>query len=575
MKLVESVTALDQFGLEIKLKFNNKEKQKSFIGGLLSLFIMILIALASYNLISTVILRTGVEVSTSKEFRKEPQNLNIIDYNHTFRFQLQKAGKVLPVDDALNHVTIKGSVLRRSYDEASNSVVLSNYFEFDYKACKEVKNSIMDNYFKRHSDPSVRAKTNTFQMCPDLKDSDIPNFEVGGNPMFADDYRVILLHVYPCVSGLGRQCAAASEYTSLVSPLRIPRFTFEPDKVKNPVSEVDVFDNMGVELRRVTVYNFTLQQEVIQDESIFNFWGTTEKARFLDIESRAIDGTIRKPPTSDCTMSPGTGMFGISCDPLLSVTFQIGGTVIHQKRNFGKILNTFGEVGGMFEIIMIVFGAIFLCFKCYTKSEKQIIKEAVLEEDELEEILDFNKRYETGFENNKFKHKVVDDMLEEIQDGSRIFKDSQKMKILDQVVFKEYHKKLLLLVIYRMKTQEKIKTRMKKIEKVEKNLTLEAAFEQLKSDESGLDAMTIAINRHFLEVLGQGEGFPKLAKTTSLRKAREPALVLDEEERPQSSLIRPRYSSSNKVHPFEVGTAQKQPKQAKKSIFKKRMLQPN
>ena len=298
MKIVESIKSIDQFGLEIKLKFNKKDKQKSFIGGLLSLIIMILIATAAYSLITTVLFKKTVEVSASREFRKEPQKVNIVENNYTFQFSLIKAGKVLRVEDALKYVTIKGAILKRTYSEATNDIVLSKDFSFDFRPCKEIKNSIMDDYFGRHLDSSAESKANTFQICPDLRDSDIAKFEIGGHPSFADNYKVVLVHVYPCVSGLGRHCAPESEITDLVTPMRIPRFTFEPENVKTPVSEVDVFDQIPLALRRVTIFNFTLQQEFIEDESIFSFMGAKEKAHFLEIEVRlstAPSGTPRTP----------------------------------------------------------------------------------------------------------------------------------------------------------------------------------------------------------------------------------------------------------------------------------------
>ena len=55
MKLIEFIKSLDQFGLEIKLKFNNDDTQKSLIGGLLSLMVIILTTVAAYIMISAVV----------------------------------------------------------------------------------------------------------------------------------------------------------------------------------------------------------------------------------------------------------------------------------------------------------------------------------------------------------------------------------------------------------------------------------------------------------------------------------------------------------------------------------------
>ena len=109
---------------------------------------------------------------------------------------------------------------------------------------------------------------------------------------------------------------------------------------------------------------------------------------------------------------------------MLVVTYQIGGAVYHRKRSFGKVLNTFGEVGGIFEVTMVVFGVIFLCLKCFAKSEKQIIKEGVIDDDEVVNMLKFYKRYETGFEGKNFKERVIDEVIDESQDGFRVFKDA-------------------------------------------------------------------------------------------------------------------------------------------------------
>ena len=509
MKIKELIKSLDLFGLEVKLKFNNDDTQKSLVGGILSLMVLLLTSVAAYTLISAILFKKSVEVSTSTEYRNEAQKVNILDRGYTFQFSLIKARGVQPVDVTMKHITVKGAIYKRNYDRESSGISLSTPFLFDYVPCRDVKNSIKVKYLKRHIEPLAESKMNALQICPNLDDTDISQFVVGGNSGFADDFAVVLLHVYPCVGGPNKECVDESELEGIVSPIRIPRFTFEPEDVANPIKEVDMFDQIPLALGRLSFFNFTLRQELIEDESVYNFRPMNVKAELLEVDHKHFDAKPRTLSASPCSISPNTGIFGVSCEPLLSITFQIGGTVIHRKRNFGKILNTFGEVGGIFEVIMLVFALIFICFKCYVKGEKQIIKEGVYEEGELEKLLDFNRRYETGFEDMKLNQEIVNELLKENQDGFLMFKEVQKIKVLNEAIFEDYHKALLPLLIFRLKAKEKQKKKQKENRpKTVKNqkikLTLDEAIKKLKRINPEKSEMTSQLDKYFLKILEVG-----------------------------------------------------------------------
>ena len=433
--------------------------------------------------------------------------INIINKGYTFQFAIIKNGHGHPIDETIKHITVKGTIYKREYDRLTSGISLSTPFVFDYVPCRDVKNSFMRDYIKRHLDPFAELKITQFQLCPNLTDADIPKFVIGGNPGFADGFSVVLLHVYPCIVSSNRECIAESELEGLVNPMRIPRYTFEPENAANPIKELDLFDQIPLSLRRTSFFNYTLQRELIEDESMYSFRPVNVKAELLEVEHKYFDAKQRVPSAQPCSVSPNTGIFGVSCEPLLSITFQIGGTVIHRKRNFGKILNTFGEVGGIFEVIMLVFALIFMCFKCYVKGEKQIIKEGVYEKGELEGLLDFNRRYETGFEDMKLSQEIVNEIIEESQDGFRMFKEAQKIRLLDEVIFEDYHKALLPLVIFRLKAQkrqkkpEKNSKRLKRAKDRKKKFTLEEAMKKLKSRNPEKTELTSQLDRYFLKVL--------------------------------------------------------------------------
>ena len=196
-------------------------------------------------------------------------------------------------------------------------------------------------------------------------------------------------------------------------------------------------------------------------------------------------------------------------------TFSIGGVVYTRQRSFGKVLNTLGEVGGVSEIITISIGFIFILYKCCHLSEDKIVRQGVYPDEEYEELLDFNKRYETGFDDKKFTKEVIDESIEDNQDGFEIFRSTQKVKIMDAALLEEHQRILLPVVLFRMKAKEvkEEKERKKKgcknkvqneDTKEKKKMTMKEAFEKLKNGECDGTEVSMKINKLFMEVLGEG-----------------------------------------------------------------------
>ena len=512
MKVLNWIREHDKFGIEIKLKYNKEDTHKTLIGGFLSILVMILTLCAAYLLLSVIYSKSDVDVSTSREYRPLPQMRNIIDLGYTFKFSMFKDGQLIPAVNLRKYITIKGRIMNRRYDPIRNVMSIFPSFEFNYTLCSMVQNTIQKKYIERISDPLAEQNVQMMQVCPDIKDSDIPKFVIGGIVDSSPNFTSVNLYVYPCISEPGVVCVPESEMTQMVSPVRIPRYTFNASNVTDPVTELDSYDQVLLDLQRTSYVNYTLQQEFIQDVSQFDYFATKDKAEYLEIEERRLDLTLRTPPTGVCPPNPSAPL-GIGCQPLLVVTFNIGGVVYTRQRSFGKVLNTLGEVGGVSEVITICIGFIFMLYKCCHLSEDKIVRQGLYPDEEYEELLEFNKRYETGFDDKKFTKEVIGEAIEDNQDGFEIFRSTQKVKIMDAALMEEHLKVLMPLVLFRMKAKEvKLEKERKKKgcqikvqgEKQKKRMTMEEAYEKLKNGEHDGSEISKKISKMFMEVLGEG-----------------------------------------------------------------------
>ena len=270
MKVLNWIRGQDQFGIEIKLKYNKEDTHKTLIGGFLSILVMILTLCAAYLLLSVIYSKSDVDVSTSREFRPEPQLRNIIDKGYTFKISMIKGGQLIPAVNLRRLITVKGRVMNRTFDPINNLMRIFPSFEFNYTLCSLAQNTIQKKYYERINDPFAERNTNMMQICPDIKDSDIPKFKIGGISDSSPNISSVALYVYPCIPEPGITCLPASEMVDMVSPIRVPRFTFNASNVTDPVTEIDSFDQILLDLRRTTILNYTLQQEFIQDQSQFD-----------------------------------------------------------------------------------------------------------------------------------------------------------------------------------------------------------------------------------------------------------------------------------------------------------------
>ena len=96
------LSSIDAFGIQPSLLIKSKPRHRSFFGGILSIFLGILLASCVYYFGKELILKESPSVNLSSEFQDHPTNLSYFD---RFEFLLTLQYNYMPTVDKTKYYT--------------------------------------------------------------------------------------------------------------------------------------------------------------------------------------------------------------------------------------------------------------------------------------------------------------------------------------------------------------------------------------------------------------------------------------------------------------------------------------
>lgn len=210
------------------------------------------------------------------------------------------------------------------------------------------------------------------------------------------------------------------------------------------------------------------QNEVV--DSKFDFLPPISRSEYYDVEYRNFLSTSRKAVSKFCA----TDVFRQSnCPPLFYLEMRAGGTKRTFERQYRKLLETLGDMGGVFEI-MVFIGSTFYCI-FHDRFYKKYIRDIYLGQSREEIFQIFKKTSHNQLEAR------IDKIVEQQYEVKNILTLLASTQIFIDTFLKDYHKALVPMLILAKNTGDK--------KKEGKKLGIQEAFDVLKvemKDSSGV-----------------------------------------------------------------------------------------
>ena len=221
--------------------------------------------------------------------------------------------------------------------------------------------------------------------------------------------------------------------------------------MNEPLSTVGSIDEiLSIDYRLNKQIRMVLNKVELYDDK-YDFFKESLKKEYSDIDRITSQIAIRE------TNFPVVPIIDLRCDPAniqlcqgyMSIEISSGGKKITMTRSYPKIFNVIGELGGFIDIVMLIFGILYVISKIQKDTEQ--IKKALLgnlftlEREQLKGKIPPDKKLEE--EKLKKIEETEQEILDEAQDGILLQRRMLEMGVLNDLLFKDYHKALLPYMI--------------------------------------------------------------------------------------------------------------------------------
>ena len=272
--------------------------------------------------------------------------------------------------------------------------------------------------------------------------------------------------VMPCwLNPIPQTCVPINEVKRQELYIIIPRVQFDPEDKNSPITFIGSIDQnivLDPDNQLTKTMNFK-NVEVFDDR--WDFFKESLRISYAEVDQVKDQYIGRTQANLMCTNAPPQ-----FCEPYLHVIVRSGGKFINIKRVYGKIFNLLGELGGFMDILLVLFALSYIIIRCQndgTKIKKRILGKnfvkhrSLLSEESNSALKQRNKN------NPKDKDKelieIEDEILDEASDGINLSQKALEVDVINNLIFKDYHRALLPFV-YRH--QAKMRLEQNRVNKV-------------------------------------------------------------------------------------------------------------
>ena len=534
---------IDQLGEKVTLKWGRKEHFKTCVGGVVAIPIAIV---AVYQLSKTVD-STNVETTFTEQYsetfpRYEPIEAGLFP---ALTILGGASGRIISAEKISSYITVEFLVVELVTTIAPNTITENTLRRILFKPCSQVEDENKEKLYYQQN--STKEYVQNLAICPDFG-GNYSDFYVEGSLVNSSKVEIWLM-IYPCSLPDSEECAPAEEVTGTDIVILLPKINFDPENYSNPFLIVpDSGFRVSIQPSTQKQYWTEISSTKIMDDQ-FDFVEKMERVGFQEmgeLSYNALDRVSRGG--SSLTSCSGKEDLLEECQPYALVGVTSSGSSKTIVRRYDKLIKSLGDIGGFSELVLSAAAVLVILLvkgkltrfliKNLLKTSGEEISEAVgipkddntehkphryqMEErsdrttpTERTQLYGQSGRVEDELREGLTQKKVekcLQEVIEDSQDGTRLFKSMNLVSLIQDSVMSENMTKLLPLVLLenvrRRKEAQKLQTRRKggvvnnskKNQKKDENgdLSYQQAYQNLVADlpQSELEAK---IRQHILD----------------------------------------------------------------------------
>jgi hypothetical protein len=126
------------------------------------------------------------------------------------------------------------------------------------------------------------------------------------------------------------------------------------------------------------VKDIRLKQVEVYDDQ-YDFFQEKLNTKFAEVDTVKTATLNRIHGNFYCDPNEADHTVASFCEPYLEINIRSGGKKVTIKREYAKIFNVLGELGGFSDLMIVIFSFIYVCSRC--KSDTDEMKKVILGKD--------------------------------------------------------------------------------------------------------------------------------------------------------------------------------------------------
>jgi hypothetical protein len=329
---------IDLFGKIPKLYYKGQQKRKTFIGSLATIiYIVIYLCFFIYK-VNKMSKRVDVNFYETYIYNEGVPFINLTNENYYGGFALGNpfTGKTF-IDETIYYVSgnfVEGEKIGDNWNY--------NYKELEFEVCK------LEKFGSKYKEIFRNVPLDNLYCLKGIN-------ETLKGYMTSDVYSYYKILFHPCYNSTKNNFSCKPKeiiekyITSTLIEFKMQDIELTPQYYNSPI-EFQRRDIQGVAFKDLlqNIYTHLQIVNIETDEDILGFtnFDKIKKEKYLKYE----ESFVHVAPISSNIMDVG----GVFC----SVTIQLAGKVLTQKRTYTKIIDVLGEVGGFMEVVYSFFQVI-------------------------------------------------------------------------------------------------------------------------------------------------------------------------------------------------------------------------
>lgn len=455
---IQKFKEIDFLGAKFELNIKGNSRYTTLLGVCMSMLCLIVLSLGIYAFLGNLIDKSSPEVTINSQIQKAYPLMTLYEESLVPGFGIfSESSGYIPAEQISDYITVFAFVQVIEYDVVQAFIPTVNNVTIPFVPCKLVA---IPNILKIASkDKTASEFIQKHGICPNITDPSA--WSVQG--MLSDPpFQYIQIHILPCMTIPGRVCKNINELIDMKIKSGLVEKTVEFSEHNDPLKfDINLDREYYINPAQISGFVHFFKTNKVEDDE-FDFIPPTEVTQFID-EEKVIATTGFRNNQIECSITELTEK---TCIPYIYFDLRSGAKIQTIQRRYDKIFATIAEIGGFTELIILVFGMVYICyndyfFKRFMKKEVLRIKENSVSQIFEDKGKDPNSK-EGNQEDVKEVKKLLEDMVDRDFDAISLFKEMNNFSILEKLLFQEHHKTLLPLVVIGIKNEKKAASKKKK-----------------------------------------------------------------------------------------------------------------